>query len=182
MQLTQEIVRELLDYDPDTGILTWKERDVKWFSASGKNTALGNSVRWNSRYSGIQIKTMDSKGYLYVRVFKKHYLAHRIVWLWENGCIPNQIDHINGNKTDNRYINLRNIDNQENSKNRAIGINNKSGVIGIGFHKVSNKWRAEIMNNKKYVYLGLFETKEEAINARKIAESSFNYHENHGRK
>jgi hypothetical protein len=94
---------------------------------------------------------------------------------------PDQIDHINGVRYDNRIINLRAVTNTENCRNRALGNRNKSGHIGIFYNKKTNRWLARIGGTDKRVHLGCFENKEDAIEARRIAEINYNYHPNHGR-
>ena len=176
-ELTQEIVRELLDYDPDTGALTWKARDQKWF----KNGQACKS--WNTKYPGkyaFSVKT--KKNYLRGKILGHPCLAHRIIWFWMIGSWPNQIDHINGVRDDNRWINLRNVTNQENCKNRALSKRNKSGVIGVYWNRQTLKWRTEIVVNQKIIVLGNFSELSSAAAIRKAAEKKYGYHENHGRE
>lgn len=111
--LTQEIVRELFDYDCDTGILTRTNFDP------------------GSR-SGCIAGGLGSSGYLVVCVNYKSYLVHRIIWLWMEGYLPeNQIDHINRDRLDNSWSNLREISPSCNTRNSTPVINRSSGVRGV---------------------------------------------------
>ena len=99
----------------------------------------------------------------------------------EGSYPPDQIDHINGDRADNRWTNLRHANNTENSRNTKIACNNSSGVTGVCFNKREQKWRAAIGNNGKVISLGDFDNFDDAVRARKEAEKLYNYHPNHGR-
>ena len=174
--LTQEIVRELLDYDPETGTLTWRERDRKWFK-SDKSWKI-----WNSRYANKEAFTsLDHWRYFHGAVFHKTYKAHTIVWLYQTGKLPKgQIDHINHDRSDNRWTNLRQVSHQDNSKNRTQQKNNTSKCTGVGWHKPTQKWRVRINTNNEEIHLGCFASFEDAVIARKAAETKYSFHENHG--
>ncbi len=91
-----------------------------------------------------------------------------------------QIDHINGDGMDNRWINLRAVTHLENCKNVKLLSSNKSGCAGVSYQKDKDRWRAEIYDNNKRIYLGSFKDKQDAINARNIANIKYGYHKNHG--
>lgn len=155
--LTHAQLKELIFYDPENGIL--KKRKT------GK--ILGSKI--------------SRDGYIRIRLRYKLYLAHRLAWLYMTGQFPkDQIDHINHNRSDNRFVNLREATNQENAKNRKPHIKNKSKISGVSWDKKSNKWRSEINNKNKKIYLGLFDDKFEAICIRKSTENKLGYHQNHG--
>ena len=100
----------------------------------------------------------NKRGYIKIRFNSKFYFAHRLAWFYIYKQFPiKALDHINRNKEDNRLSNLREISSKENSHNRDSK--------GYSFHKPTNKWMARIMTNYKEVYLGVFETKEEAREA-----------------
>ena len=165
MELTQEILQELLDYDPLTGILKWKERDRKWFKTDGRH------ICWNKRYAntvaGAKFKPINNyTHYLCVKLFKKTHKAHRLIWLHQYGYLPNQIDHIDRDGTNNRLNNLRDVSGSINNHNRRVHRNNKSGVTGVCFNNFTQHWEAYKMVNKKNYRLGSFNTKNEAIKAR----------------
>lgn len=122
-------------------------------------------------------------GYIYIRMSNKRYAAHRLLWkLYFNEEPNGQIDHIDGNKTNNKKENLRIVTNVENSRNAKMNSKNTSGVTGVSFCKKSNKWFASIRVNYIKKNLGLYKNKEDAIAARKNAEKEFLFHTNHGRK
>jgi hypothetical protein len=160
MKLTQDIVKELLYYNPETGEFIWKTRDIKWFSCEKYQKW------WNTRFSGKIAGSQDKNGYTIIKSGGKNYKSHRIVWLYVYGYLPtNQIDHINGNPSDNRIKNLRESTQKENSRNMKIMRNNGVGYKGVSFDKPSNKYRARIRNDSREIFLGNFETPKEAHNA-----------------
>jgi len=109
--------------------------------------------------------------------------AHRVAWALYHGEWPSgQIDHINGNRTDNRLSNLRDVVNAENAKNMAMKRNNTSGVNGVYLHRQTGKWCAQINAFGKAVGLGLFTEKRDAVIARKAAERVLGYAPGHGRR
>jgi hypothetical protein len=158
-ELTQEIVRKLLHYDPETGLLFWRKN------------------------SKLAFNTLTQKGYLKGQLYKRTYFSHRIIWLWMTGNWPNeQIDHINHNRKDNRFLNLREVTNKENHKNRKINPRNKTGINGVSWCKRENKWRVQVRNMNKNIHIGYFDTKEEAQRVRKLKNVELNYYKNHGNK
>ena len=179
IQLTQEIVRELLDVDYETGKLYWKPRDLKWF------LHCENPERrfkwWNLMFSKKEaFNGFNHNGYKKGKIFRKYYLAHRIIFLHRYGWLPEQIDHINGNRTDNRIINLRPATNHINSCNAKIKKNNTSGTTGVCFCKQSEGWKARI-NYKKKVYSKYFKNKTDAIEWREKMKNKFpNFTPRHG--
>ena len=177
------VLRQLIDYDPETGALVWRVRDVSFFT-DGKISALGAMNAWNARYAdNPALKGKNSDGYFRGRVFSRRYLAHRVAWAIYSGAWPeNEIDHINGDRLDNRIANLRSVTHQENSKNRAIGIKNTSEAIGVSWHNRDLVWAAQIHKNGKQKHIGYFKSKDEAISARAKASAEYGYHANHGRK
>tara|TARA_R100001443_G_scaffold38428_5_gene51905 strand:+ start:260 stop:838 length:579 start_codon:yes stop_codon:yes gene_type:complete len=185
MELTAEIVRELLDYNPDTGDLFWKERPLKYFKSER------SARRWNTTYAGKKAFITKYKDYSskHVRIsrkvgsiFDKSYYAHRIIWLHYYGCWPkDQIDHINHDATDNRIINLREVSGFENQKNRKLNKNSKTGYTGVSWYEERNKYRARIRINSKDIHLGSYDSLEEAVEARRIANINYNFHPNHGK-
>jgi hypothetical protein len=178
IELTQELLKELLHYDPETGRFTWRERSLSSFP----NDRVGNT--WNSRFAGSNAgynrKKPCGKSYCHILLFKKPRKAHRLAWIYMYGCVKNEIDHINGNGLDNRISNLREVTKLENAKNHRKRITNKSGYTGVSWCRRTNKWRAEIKSNGKYFSLGYFEEIESAISARKAANDKYGFHINHG--
>lgn len=174
--LTYERASQVFVYDPSTGLLIWARRPEREFP----DKRIANS--WNSRWAGKAAGYTDAKGYLRASVDGESYLLHRVAWLMHYGAHPSdQVDHINGVKSDNRIFNLRCVHNTENSRNRSRRHDNKSGHIGVSWHKDTGKWVAQIGVNGRVRHLGLFTIKEDAIAARKAAEARHGFHPNHGR-
>ena len=112
---------------------------------------------------------VNKAGYMIVTINSKTYRVQRIIWLWMFGSIPANffIDHINGNKLDNRLTNLRLATNKQNQENRAAPKNSSSGLRGVGWHKSNGKWIARISHNNQRKTIGFFDTKEQAWQAYK---------------
>lgn len=98
------------------------------------------------------------------------------------GCIPNQVDHENHIRNDNMWKNLRAANNSINQQNSSIRKDNKSGFTGVSWHKQSGKWSAYISINNRSFHIGIFLKLEDAIKARKAANSKYGFHQNHGLK
>lgn len=177
---SQETLKELLDYNPDTGIFTWKYRDEKYFQ-NGKYSSDRLAKTWNAKNAGKTAFTSVSvRGYLQARILGKAYIAHRVAWKWLYDEEPEAIDHQNHDRTDNREINLRAASYALNNKNRGLGTNNTSGYTGVHWCKQRNIWKAKLKINKHVIHLGSFKTIEEAVKARKQADVKYGFHENHG--
>jgi hypothetical protein len=167
----------LLTYDPDTGHLFWKERLHEDFPEAKRLNS------WNSKWSGKRAFTFldTTVGYYRGSVLGKSYLAHRVIWHMKNGRWPkDMIDHIDGNGANNRIDNLREVSSSENSRNMKLHATNTTGFHGVS-QRENGKWVARIDVNRKTVYLGSFDTFEEAVKCRREGEIKYEYHENHGR-
>ena len=178
---SRERLLELLDYDREQGKLYWKPRDSSWFNATRYQTAKHRANNWNAQHAGKEAGGVADRGYRNVRLLGHHSRAHRIVWKIEHGRDPHySIDHIDGDKLNNHYSNLRDVSALENSKNAHLRKHNKSGVSGVRFKQ--NRWMAQIGNTgSKGSYLGCFKTKEEAVQARQAAEQRLGYSARHGK-
>ena len=139
-----------------------------------------------ARAGTIATRKMNT-GYLQIQFTKNGrkvgYLAHRAAWLLYYGIDPgaNEIDHIDGNRSNNKIENLRLVDNQGNMENKRKYKNNTSEVTGVYWHKGNGKWAVQISDRGKQQTIGRFEDKFEAICCRKSAEKRLGYHENHGK-
>ena len=172
---TPQQLRKVLKYNPKTGKLFWRRRDVSMFS-HGYRDAQGNCNNWNSRYSDREAFNSFSKGYLIGGVFGKRMKAHRVAWAIHYGKWPTgQIDHINGKRDDNRIENLRDVSGIENHRNMKRPLTNTTGHIGVYAH--GDKWRVKVKN----IHIGVFDSFENAVSARFDAASRLGFHKNHGR-
>ena len=178
---TPEELRQLLRYDPETGRLFWLPRDVSWFR-DGWNTAQSSCRTWNTKNAGREAFTTVSRGYHVGRVMDVLLRAHRVAWAVHYGYWPSMnIDHINGDRSDNRIFNLRDVDQSVNLKNTRRSSRNTSGVTGVSWNRECSKWQANIKSEQKITYLGLFDQLCDAKTARKQAEARMGFHQNHGR-
>jgi hypothetical protein len=165
MNLTQERLQELFNYNSDTGIVTTK------LVRPGSNSFIGKPVG-----------TVTPNRYLCVRVDNRNYQLHTLIWLLTHGKFPNEdIDHIDGNRRNNILSNLRAVSRQDNLKNIAKHRDNTSGILGVSWDKTRNKWKASIYANGKQILLGRYTSKEEASIVRKKADILYGFHPNHGR-
>ena len=155
-RLTAEIVRELLDYDPATGEFRWKTRHVSWFHDSRLRTQEASCRAWNTLYAGRQAGSRQKRGYVTIRVLGDGYYAHSVAWLYVMGAWPTQIDHIDIDRTNNRFDNLRLASSQQNLQNRGKQKNNTSGLKGVSWSKAAKKWWAQIVADGRHKHLGLF--------------------------
>lgn len=173
---TPEVLRQLVDYDPETGVLTWRPRTAKQVAASHVD-------RWNRRWAGRQITTKDRHGYVYLRLKRRRVAAHRAAWAIAKGHWPAaDIDHINGVRDDNRLANLRAVTRSGNNKNSTLRSDNKSGVVGVSWDSARNVWAVRIKVGDYYKFLGYFQSKAAAVRARQEASMLHGYHTNHGKR
>jgi hypothetical protein len=166
--LTQETICNVFNYDPATGEF--------WRILTGHNKSKTGTISVRR-----QIRAA-SRGYLQVGFSGKVYYVHRLVWVWMTGQIPTFIDHIDGNKKNNEWANLRQVLRDDNYLNLGVGTRNNSGVTGVYWHPAVNKYAVQITKNGKQKYLGCFDSIEEATAVRKEAESLLGFHPNHGER
>ena len=154
-KLTQELLKEILDYNPETGIFTWK------ISKQGIKNKIAGSLK--------------KEGYWRIGLYKKQYLAHRLAFLWMEGYIPeNGIDHIDRDKQNNKWNNLREVSQSCNMRNQSTRNDNKIQITGVCLDKKTKKWRSQISIPKK-IYLGSFNNILEAVRARWEAVVKYNF-------
>ena len=181
-----EVLRQLLSYDPATGALHWNERSVDWFTDGKRWKREANCDRWNTRYKGTPaLSSIDKKGYFFGKVFSDLHRAHRIIWAMHYGeCGGDFIDHIDGNRGNNRLENLRLVSRSVNARNAKCFSTNTSGFSGVKVKKtktgVTYIARANIMGRD--IYLGQFNEIEDAVAARRSFNDQHGFGPNHGRK
>lgn len=168
-------LRQLLEYDPETGVLRWLSRGPERFDDPIR------CRQWNTRFAGKAAGTLDkSTGYLCLRIFDRKVWAHRAAFALASGEWPEVIDHLNGNKSDNRFANLASGSQAQNMKNLRRYERNKSGATGVTWDKERGKWFASIKANGKTKSLGRFARFDDAVAARKAAEEEFGFSRRHG--
>lgn len=147
LDLSQELLKCYLIYDPDTGVFTRK-------------VSINNNCRRGDVAGTI------SRGYVTIAIEGVRYRAHRLAWLYMHGELPNsEIDHVNRNRQDNRISNLRLCTGNENAVNRSMRSDNSSGYRGVSFYKALGKWSASARINKQTYHIGYYSTPLEASRA-----------------
>lgn len=165
VDLTQKRLKKLLEYDPDTGIFRWRVRH----RATIPEDRIAGCVSMPSGYRVISVDDVS-------------YREHRLAWLYVYGKWPDvPLDHINQDQVDNRISNLREATPQENQRNKRLPPNNTSGHVGVSRNDNGKRWIARIGVDDKIIRLGTFDSREDAITARKEAERRYGFHDNHGR-
>jgi hypothetical protein len=161
-KLTQERLMEIVRYIPSSGLFI----------------RMRNSKRWRI---GQVMGSFSKIGYITMWIDGKSYYAHRLAWLYMTGKWPeNEIDHIDHNRCNNVWGNLREVTRKENRMNVTLLERNSSGFTGVRFDKENNKWLASIGVNGKNVNLGRFSNIVDAIECRKKADIKYGFHANHG--
>jgi hypothetical protein len=158
--LTQERLKELLHYDPDTGFFTWKVD------------------RGNNNVKGKMAGSKNFKSRIAIGIDDTLYLAHRLAFLYMEGYFPEyQIDHKDRNPRNNKWENLRHVSHQCNMRNKSVYKTNKSGVTGVCWNKRDKVWRSFIKSgaNQKMKHLGNFKILKEAVQTRWDAEVQYNF-------
>ena len=153
--ITQSHLKKWLHYDPQTGIFTW-------------------AITHSPVKAGDVAGSIHHSGYVVIRHFGKLYIAHRLAVLYMTGDWPNEeVDHKNGKRSDNRWINLRQCSVSQNRMNNLMDLNYTSSITGVRWRENDKLWIARINVRGKDVYLGCFREKDPAVAARRMAEDKY---------
>lgn len=157
-----QTMKDELSYNPSTGVFHWR--------TSGKG-----------RQSDLRAGCNAPGGYATIKLKGKLYYAHVLAWVYVHGAVPaGEVDHINHDKHDNRIVNLRDVSASDNCRNRRLHKNNVSGFTGVHFNAREQLWKAQIKIGERNIHLGYFCSAEEAAVARRAANKTFGFHDNHG--
>ena len=155
--ITQAELLEALDYEPETGKFRWRHRADR-------------SRYWNTRYAGKVTGCIGSGDYLRIRFNGRLYAAHRFAWLYQTGEWPrHEIDHVNGDRRDNRFANLREATHAQNNTNVGKRSDNTSGEKGVSWNKRDRRWVAYIDKDSRRIPLGCFINFNDAVQVRRDA-------------
>jgi len=157
--ITQERLKELFDYNPETGLFTRLKLSSKY---TNKRFGVGTVANY-----------IGNKGYVLIRLGDSQYLAHRMAFLYMTGSMPDESDHINRQRNDNRWSNLRAVDRAENMKNKTGYKNNTTGCTGV--IKIEHGYRARIGVKGVKKDLGFYVNFNDAVSARRLAEIEYGY-------
>lgn len=157
--ITQELLRRIFDYNPETGTLT----KIKYVNGNKRGPYEGRARAGAPATNGSR--------HVRATIGENNFLAHRLIWIWWHGRAPNgKLDHINRVRDDNRIANLREASDFENAHNKSLHKRNRSGVTGVRWIPEIQKWEARIMANRKRHLLGTTSSFEEAVYRRREAE------------
>jgi HNH endonuclease/AP2 domain len=145
-------VASVVCYSPESGTFVWKDRE--------------SNKCFTSRFSGKEAGRVNEIGYRVISINNRIYLAHRLAFLLMTGDYPkDRVDHINGDRSDNRWANLRECSHAQNLANTGLWKSNSSGIKGVCWDKSRNKWQSKIKVNGKMLHLGRYDNKEDAARA-----------------
>jgi len=173
--LSPHDLRQLICYNAISGDFFWRHRPATIFKTQAAFKI------WNVKFSGKEAFFTDTpEGYKRGVIFKRPYKAHRVAWAVSYGEWPDQIDHIDHNRTNNKLSNLRNVSIFDNNRNVSRSKVNTSGITGVSWDNRRGNWRAYIKTDGAQKYLGCFSSISDAAHARKRAERKLGFHDNHG--
>jgi len=168
----ERIIREAMSYDPNTGSMTWLERHVSLFSDSERRTAKHKAANWNSKHAGKEAFTsIGNHGYRTGTLNQKRLLLHRVAYFKQTGKWPTHlIDHINGNKLDNRWCNIRNVNAAQNVYNRK-SFGETCDYVGVSWNNALKGYMARVHYNGKSHYCGFSKDDPEKVARRRDAKA-----------
>lgn len=168
MKPTQKNIKFLCHYDAETGVFK-RIRKITWTGGIVESESI--------------LKKVTNFGYYQMHIFGRPYAVHRLIFLYMKGRFPkHDVDHINGDRTDNRWSNLREVTRRENMMNVGVRSNSTTGVTGVSKRKDTGKYVAYVDVMGQRIRLGNFETFDEAVAARKSASNKYQFHPNHGER
>lgn len=166
--INQHTVKHFFEYDPETGAFD----RIRFVSNQG--------VIYERR---SPVKSRHQFGYYITVVFGKRYRVHHLIFVHMTGEFPTQyVDHIDGDRTNNRWSNLRLATKSENQRNHGVHANSKTGITGVYWYEPLKKFQAQITVNGERIHLGYFESVVDASVARKNADLLYGFHPNHGER
>lgn len=173
----RETLLDLLYYEPVSGRLVWRLRRADLFAGDYPHA---DARTWNNRFAYKDAFPVNAEGYRAGTLIGHRVLAHRVIWKMMTGLEPDEVDHINGDRLDNRWENLRAVARAHNAKNKGLWSRNTSGAYGVSWDKARHRWQVTIKSGGRLVHLGRFVSFDDAVAARKTAERNLGFHENHG--
>lgn len=178
-ELTHELLKSLVDYDPASGSTTWRKRTSDMFALDD------DCFAWNESNAGKNIGApfFNQRGRRYMRasIFGKSYMLSRLIFFYMTGRWPvGDIMHRDRDGTNNTWSNLKEVSRIENMRSLAMTKRNSSGCVGVSWNRQKNKWHASVMVNYKTIHLGYFAGKHDAIAARSKANRDLGFDPMHG--
>ena len=170
---SKEELDQVFRYDPTTGEIFWRPRTPAMFTAgaTAKRPREHACNQWNSRWLGRPAACLKDDGYWYTHFNYRTLLVHRLAWKIMTGIDAPELDHIDGDKLNNTWRNLRLGSGANNQKNSPKRHDNTSGHVGVV--RRGARWIAQFGANGTTKHIGIFDTFEEAVAARKVVEKSF---------
>ena len=177
-EITRDFLLEILTYNPLSGVFTWNCRSVGNHFKNKRAVGVFNAL-YSGSVAGSEVSSNKSAtSYIAIKINGKSHKSHRLAFIYMTGDAPEEVDHIDHNGMNNKWTNLRPSDRKDNSKNIPKQKSNKTGVIGVNWHKAAKKWQARAVDKDgKRIDLGRFDNFEDAVEARKRHEISFGYYE-----
>ncbi len=169
----QDFLRKILSYDQHTGKLVWRERQPGLTMPSGAVVDHHSAISWNAKNARREAASKSGEGYFRIKIEKMNYKVHRVIWKMTYGHDPEIIDHINGDRSDNRLCNLRSCTVAQNSQNKLVLASGSSRFRGVSWNVSKRKWQAKIRANGRIIHLGRFHDEIAAARAYDAAAREF---------